>query len=65
MALVPGAERADSRDAPMVAQTDNREPAMQLTITVIKGKQRRTFKKVASAMKFAGRSKNVTVIVTN
>jgi hypothetical protein len=36
-----------------------------MRITVIKGMQRRTFKRAASARKWAGRSLKVAVIVTN
>jgi len=35
-----------------------------MKITVIKGNQRRTFKRVAAARKWAGRSSKVTVFVT-
>jgi hypothetical protein len=35
-----------------------------MRITVIKGNKRRTFKRAASARKWAGRSRRVTVIVT-
>lgn len=35
-----------------------------MKITVIKGGKRRTFKKVKSARKFAGKARNVVVIVT-
>ena len=36
-----------------------------LRVTVIKGGQRRIFKRYRSALKFMGRSKNVAVVVTN
>ncbi len=36
-----------------------------MRITVVKGKQRRTFRKVESAKKWAGKARRLTVIVTN
>jgi hypothetical protein len=35
-----------------------------MTITVVKGRVRRTFKSVLAARKFVGKSKKVSVIVT-